>query len=342
MASAQYFAGYSHQSQSPLTTRSNNAHLTASIADAPWHQSPVNSAPSSGTSSQMFMTSSSGLADYTSPSPSSLYGDFSAGHQSPSIQTNHAFSTQLSPQVPKGSGCVRGLPERRKARLQGNYPDLSRRGSRAAEVRIYFASYACFSNLIVFVGVKEHPPLAYLFPPTSASRSNTPNNFVQSNRFQQQSTPRSMMPTRTSFHPDTSPSHERSFDQWNPSTHLQGHSRSTSSSDPRSASPAVSVASALTSISSARSAQNSHNFPPLHEPPPLLNENHRLKGRKMRLCNGDRKKMCLEHMANPELKQEQLAQMFSVERSTVSKILKNKEKWIAVPEADINRVAKHR
>jgi hypothetical protein len=62
----------------------------------------------------------------------------------------------------------------------------------------------------------------------------------------------------------------------------------------------------------------------------------------MRLCNGDRKKMCLEHLANPELKQEQLAQMFSVERSTVSKILKNKDKWIAVPEADINRVAKHR
>jgi transcriptional regulator with XRE-family HTH domain len=62
----------------------------------------------------------------------------------------------------------------------------------------------------------------------------------------------------------------------------------------------------------------------------------------MRLCNGDRKKMCLEHIANPDLKQEQLAQMFSVERSTVSKILKNKDKWIAVPEADINRVAKHR
>ena len=62
----------------------------------------------------------------------------------------------------------------------------------------------------------------------------------------------------------------------------------------------------------------------------------------MRLCNGDRKKMCLEHINNPELKQEQLAQMFSVERSTVSKILKNKDKWMAVPEADINRVAKHR
>jgi len=62
----------------------------------------------------------------------------------------------------------------------------------------------------------------------------------------------------------------------------------------------------------------------------------------MRLCNGDRKKMCLEHITNPELKQEQLAQMFNVERSTVSKILKNKDKWMAVPEADINRVAKHR
>jgi hypothetical protein len=31
-----------------------------------------------------------------------------------------------------------------------------------------------------------------------------------------------------------------------------------------------------------------------------------------------------------------------VERSTVSKILKNSKKWLAVQEVDINRVAKHR
>ena len=52
--------------------------------------------------------------------------------------------------------------------------------------------------------------------------------------------------------------------------------------------------------------------------------------------------MCEKHRDNPELKQDQLAQMFSVERSTVSKILKNSKKWLAVQEVDINRVAKHR
>jgi hypothetical protein len=183
----------------------------------------------------------------------------------------------------------------------------------------------------------------YLMPPTSASRSRTPNNFVESNHFQQQSMPLNPMHTRNMFRIDSTVSLQgQPFEHWDPNTHSHNHSRSTSSSDLRSASPAVSIASALTSVSSARSAQNSHIFPPLDDSPPLLPETQRLKGRKMRLCNGDRKKMCLEHLANPELKQEQLAQMFSVERSTVSKILKNKDKWMAVAEADINRVAKHR
>ena len=179
-------------------------------------------------------------------------------------------------------------------------------------------------------------------PPTSASRSRTPSNFVESNRFQQQSTPLNPMYTRNAFGIDSNASLQgQPFEHWDPTTQSHTHSRSTSSSDLRSASPAVSVASALTSVSSAQSAQNAHAFPPLN-PPPLLPETRRQKGRKTRLCNGDRKKMCIEHEANPELKQEQLARMFSVERSTVSKILKNKDKWMAVPEADINRVAKHR
>jgi hypothetical protein len=102
----------------------------------------------------------------------------------------------------------------------------------------------------------------------------------------------------------------------------------------------MSVASALTSVSSSNSGQKNHLFPPLAQP--LLPEEPRPKFRKMRLFNGDRKRMCIEHLEHPDWKQEKLAKRFSVERSTVSKILKHKEKWMNVPDADIHRVAKHR
>lgn len=52
--------------------------------------------------------------------------------------------------------------------------------------------------------------------------------------------------------------------------------------------------------------------------------------------------MCAMHLENPDMKQEALAVEFKVERSTVSKILKHKEKWLNSDEADDQRVAKHR
>jgi hypothetical protein len=152
----QYLAAYPQQSPASLP-RSSHAHLTASIVDSPWHQSPVNSTPSSGASSQIFMNPSRGLVGYTSPSPSSPFGDFHAGHQSPSIQTNHGsspFSADLSPQVERSSGPTRGALTRRRARMaQANQPDLTRRGNREGEVRIYFASYLCFQISSKFVHV---------------------------------------------------------------------------------------------------------------------------------------------------------------------------------------------
>ncbi|PWN19814.1 hypothetical protein BCV69DRAFT_278069 [Microstroma glucosiphilum] len=60
-------------------------------------------------------------------------------------------------------------------------------------------------------------------------------------------------------------------------------------------------------------------------------EVRRLQGKK-RLTVGDRKLVCLRHLENPTQKQEQLAREFGVERSTVSKILKEKEKWLSMPE----------
>ncbi|KIK91886.1 hypothetical protein PAXRUDRAFT_74013, partial [Paxillus rubicundulus Ve08.2h10] len=125
------------------------------------------------------------------------------------------------------------------------------------------------------------------------------------------------------------------------------HSRTASSysaSNPRSASPALSVASALTSISSAASATpNSQTFAayPLPSPPvgPVV---PRAKQRKQRLFNVDRKAICVYHQENPNARQEDIAARYGVERSTISKILKHKTKWMNVPEDDDMRVAKHR
>jgi hypothetical protein len=136
----QYLAAYQSPSSLP---RSTHALLTASI-DSPWHQPQPNSTPSSGTSSQLFMSTSSTLVDYTSPSPSSPFADFHAGHQSPSIQTNHPSNSfsDLSPQVESSSGPIRGALTRRKARIaQVSQPG---RANREAEVSFYVASLPCF------------------------------------------------------------------------------------------------------------------------------------------------------------------------------------------------------
>ena len=45
---------------------------------------------------------------------------------------------------------------------------------------------------------------------------------------------------------------------------------------------------------------------------------------------------------HPNARQEDIAAAYGVERSTVSKILKHKTKWLAISEGEDNQVAKHR
>jgi len=64
---------------------------------------------------------------------------------------------------------------------------------------------------------------------------------------------------------------------------------------------------------------------------------------KKKLRNIDRKRICDYSVANPAAKQDAIASQFGIERSTVSKILKQKEKWLAIdPESSDARIAKHR
>lgn len=69
----------------------------------------------------------------------------------------------------------------------------------------------------------------------------------------------------------------------------------------------------------------------------------RMSKQKKKLRNIDRKAICEHAVAHPTAKQDEIANAFGIERSTVSKILKHKEKWLAIkPGSDAARIAKHR
>ncbi|KAG6866305.1 hypothetical protein C0991_006401 [Blastosporella zonata] len=66
------------------------------------------------------------------------------------------------------------------------------------------------------------------------------------------------------------------------------------------------------------------------------------KQKKQRLDNTDRKRICKYHEDHPNSRQEDIASQFGVERSTISKILKQKSKWLTASDHLADRVAKHR
>lgn len=129
---------------------------------------------------------------------------------------------------------------------------------------------------------------------------------------------------------------------------LYGHSRSTSgstSNNQRAASPALSTVSALTSVSSSASGLGAPAFTPYPRPSahmlPSIS-NSKAKQKKQRLDNNARKDICLYQIQHPNARQEDIASVFKVERSTISKILKHKNKWLNMPDNLGTRVAKHR
>lgn len=188
----------------------------------------------------------------------------------------------------------------------------------------------------------------YMTPPAMGSRPQTPNNGSDSIHFEAQRDRLSVniasaVPLQMQspgYHPMT----PTSSSPFSPYALYTGHSRSNSSSNSinqRSASPALSNASALTSVSSSASGPNTQAFAYTRQTVSSL-PHPRAKQRKQRLFNVDRKAICLYHMENPNARQEDIALRYGVERSTISKILKCKTKWLNVPEDDGMRVAKHR
>lgn len=139
------------------------------------------------------------------------------------------------------------------------------------------------------------------------------------------------------------------------SYHSNGHVRTISggSTNKRSTSPAASVVSAVTSISSGHGGKPDFPQPPITngsisgaQPHPQIPEESQPQypavKPKRRLLNKQRKEICQYHIDHPSARQEDIASQWGVERSTVSKILKHKNRWLAVDECDNDVVAKHR
>lgn len=103
----------------------------------------------------------------------------------------------------------------------------------------------------------------------------------------------------------------------------------------RQHSPAVSPASSVSSLPPENSRPITSRPPPYQKP----------KGhKKHRLRDLDRKMICQYHLDNPNARQEDIGSHFGVERSTISKILKEKDKWLNISAEDErnDQTAKHR
>lgn len=64
--------------------------------------------------------------------------------------------------------------------------------------------------------------------------------------------------------------------------------------------------------------------------------------KKSRLTNLDRRDICVYQRDTPGVRQEDIAKKWGVERSTVSKILKEKNKWLSIAADETVEIAKAR
>lgn len=341
---AQYSNSLVYPSSSTPGTRSHEDDNPVNASSA-W-LSGQRSASNSSTSSTQLSSIYSAVdrppdhGDYASTStsygqvqPNDSYSNYSQpSNIRPEDDGNHSATIALSPQISGSIGPSRLT--RRQTRAQSTLHLGLRRDRPPAPSNVQSDLHGADESSY------------YMSPGSAVSRPQTPASSSDPNRYQ--------LPDRMSFTmgsggiPLQSPrylSTPVSASPYSPFPMYHQHSRSASSystSNPRSASPALSVASALTSISSATSAPNSQTFPafPLPSPPGAVIP--RAKQRKQRLFNVDRKAICIYHQDNPNARQEDIAARYGVERSTISKILKNKTKWMNVPEDEDMRVAKHR
>ncbi|KAF8809578.1 hypothetical protein BYT27DRAFT_7210187 [Phlegmacium glaucopus] len=95
-------------------------------------------------------------------------------------------------------------------------------------------------------------------------------------------------------------------------------------------SPALSTTSGITSSSHTLDNSTSAESSKIAPSRQMVREKHK----KHRLRDVDRKNICLYHLSNPNARQEDIGAFFGVERSTISKILKEKDRPSKFPEVE--------
>jgi hypothetical protein len=127
---------------------------------------------------------------------------------------------------------------------------------------------------------------------------------------------------------------------YSPLDHVRrSRTRSTSHFECRPQSPALSTASGVTSSSHTLDISTSAESGNIPASRPIVREKHK----KHRLRDIDRKDICNYHLSHPHARQEDIGAHFGVERSTISKILKEKDRWLNISEEDErDQSAKHR
>ena len=119
----------------------------------------------------------------------------------------------------------------------------------------------------------------------------------------------------------------------------RSRTRSTSYFEGRPQSPALSTTSGVTNSSHTFDNSTSVEQNNIPASRPIVREKHK----KHRLRDVDRKSICVYHITNPNARQEDIGAFFGVERSTISKILKEKDRWLNISEEDeCDQSAKHR
>ncbi|PCH40002.1 CenpB-DNA-bind-domain-containing protein [Wolfiporia cocos MD-104 SS10] len=282
------------------------------------HSSPPHSASSSSSSLYSAMGDRADYAGSPSMPHPSMHG-FAAVHPSAGLESGPSHPTMVfdTPQIDGSIGPSRSRRSARRATMHGGDTGPSAPSGQPYDRRQHSLAFAVQSRPQTPSGeMPQHFAVHHAGTAAMHTMMNHSMNPVSPYQF--------------------IPSHSRSASG--------SLSTSTVSSNPRSASPALSVSSAMTSLSSGTSAARAQPYasqttPP--EPDPQELPPHR-KGRKQRLWSIDRKKICEYHKNNPGKKQEEIAREFNVERSTVSKILKEKDRWLNVKDDEKLLVSKYR
>jgi hypothetical protein len=146
-----------------------------------------------------------------------------------------------------------------------------------------------------------------------------------------------MPSVQSPYHPNTPSSMASPYSSFE---HVRrSRTRSTSYFEGRPHSPALSTTSGVTNSSYTFDNSTSADQSNIPASRAIVREKHK----KHRLRDFDRKSICIYHLTNPNARQEDIGAHFGVERSTISKILKEKDRWLSISEEDeCDQSAKHK